>query len=1011
MRCALPMIWNCVRTVGYLCEALALCGCCERPPAAAEAKELGYGSEAPEWTLTPELAAEVRQMKAADRYQPHLAHTKLFVRTQLKYGLERDDYLHKWYDRPLMQDSSFQSANEKGQFVNAESWLRQAAMGRLCGHGFSAFTITGGRDNIIPRSVMPGGEVPVLVEIVGDCAFEGGEKPKVEKSLVRIDEALKMPNAFRIGGKTVITSYPMIRPGDKSMAFYRALKAELVRQYGDRVALMPYFTPFPLEYGKPYDRPAWETIKNDLRNVLREMDGLCLESLSILGWNRRTNPKFAVEVAAPLIHSVLSEPEFKDKLFGVVAHHGHENCYRWNYAKDCTATRAFRDCYAAIRALKPDFVNACEWDEENENTHHRPTVATGLTTSRLLRYATATFDGKEPPVWPDDDTSVPNLVLSYRKSLLAGEPIEVEVLNIPDGTFAGEAFTVQLAWRNLSGKIVKTYSPQRLSADELKAAWFVSPSIDLLEEPVLTPELTVWYGGKKTVFADGFWPLSLHANRMVEFRWVKQPLRDRAVGTTGTLAVSAPSADGTVEVSGEVSSAEELRSVEVLDGPDTVYLYDPAAPARDADGSLSIRIAWQGLTCNRSETPSGTVRLVGAPGATISTLKPRETAERAKLRNVTVKGHEITFKKANVVHWIAALYADIPAADVDTAMFEVDIPPYFTGKVKAKDLVKDDIFSFPAAGGMNLVFRRWLAARNLTPPCGGKTAKFSFRMKPSTPDSVLRLQTIDAKYRVARCAVRSFYRPSGRPVSVMAFDRDAETVAAKAVDANRAYGFDYRFSPARGGIVESGAGLGADGILCGYNPLVCGYGSAESGDGNLMVEVGMKASAPGWPDTVPKYAKEPDGRWALVFTNCSFVTLPQQVVPVYAGFTLEMEMNPNEVVRKQGLFSTGPACFTLYLEKGQVVAELFLRNGYYRADMRALNVVRGPAVKPGVWQKIRVVYDRKAVRIDVDGQKGAPTALSGDFFYSRHAALGALGRGDTFFNGRMKSLKVAPTVR
>ena len=44
---------------------------------------------------------------------------------------------------------------------------------------------------------------------------------------------------------------------------------------------------------------------------------------------------------------------------------------------------------------------------------------------------------------------------------------------------------------------------------------------------------------------------------------------------------------------------------------------------------------------------------------------------------------------------------------------------------------------------MNIVFRRWLSARRLTPPCGGKRAQFSFRMKPTTLDSVLRLQTLE----------------------------------------------------------------------------------------------------------------------------------------------------------------------------------------------------------------------------------------------------------------------------
>lgn len=980
----------------------------ERPPTAEAAKSLDYGIERAEWTLTPAAASEIAKMAAADVYRPHEEPTRVFVRTQLKYGLERDDFLHKWYDRPLMQDSSFQAAEEKGHAINRESWLRQAALGRLCGHGFSAFTITSGRDDIIPRSVMPGGEVPVMVELVGTVEFVGGDKPNVTAAMQRIDEAVRMPNAFRIGGRTVITSYPVIRLDSKPMIFYRELKRETEKRYGDKVAFLPYFSPFEVEARRPLDLDDIAKAKETLRTVLREMDGICFPALSTMDWNRRLNPRFSVDVVAPLLHGVYSEPEFKDKLLGMVVLQGHENCYRWNYAKDCTGTRAFRDCLEAVRAIRPDFVNACEWDEQNENTHHRPTVAMGFVTQRLLRYATSMLEGKAPPVYPDDDTSIPNLVLSYRKSLLPGEPIEVEVLNIPDGTFKGSRFTVQLRLRNAAGAVVKEYPPQWLPADELKAAWFVSPAIELLAEPILKPELTVWHDGRRSVFADGFWPISLHANRNIEFRWVKQALRERAVGTTGTLTVSAPAADGTVEVSGEVASAEDLRSVEVLDGPDTVYLFDPKEPYRDADGALLVKVALQGLGLNRTERPSGTIRLVGAPTAAFRSLDPERPPKFANIHRITASDHEVRFDKSPITAWERSVFANIPAAEVETAVFEVEMPPYFTGRVKAKDLIRDDIFSLPAAGGMNLVFRRWLSARNLTPPCGGRTAKFSFRMKPTSPDSVLRLQTIDAKYHISRCAVHSFFKPSDREVTVKAFDRDAETVSSVRIDANRAYGLDYRFSPARGGVVESGAGLGLDGILCGYMPLVCGYGSGESGNGNLMCEHKMNAKFAGWPDTVPKYVKEPDGFWSLAFTNCNFVTLPQQVVPIYSGFTLEIEINPNEVARKQGVFATGHAYFNVFIQEGRACAELMHRNHYMYPKGQSTTFVWGPEVKPGCWQKITVTYDREQCRVDVGETKGEPVAVSGDFFYARHAALGTLGEDGTFFNGRIRRLKSSP---
>ena len=733
--------------------SVALCGCGARPPKAEKAAPANYGQEAIEWQITPDVAAEIAEMRAKTRYHPHRTPTRVFVRTQLKYGLERNDYLHRWYDRPLMGDVTYRAADEKGHSINVESWKRMVELARICGHGFSAFTISSGREDVLRRSVLPGYETEVMVETVIGGGTEDGFSNQFKLALQRIEEALAATNTFRIDGKLILTSYPAIRI-DK-LETYRKIKDEIVRRWGDKVALMPYFSPFPLETRRVFDKKELELVKENLRKALRVVDGLCFSLESVIHHDRRTNPRFAVEVAAPIIHSVLSEPEFRDKFFGMTVSCGHENCYRWNYAKDCTGTRRLRDNYEAVLAMKPDFVNATEWDEENENTHHRPTIAQGFVQQRLLRHATRTLDGEAQAPLPGDDTSLPNLVVSYRKALLAGEPIEVEVLNIPDGTFKGKEFTVRFAWRDRSGAGVTSYPPRRLSADELKAAWFVTDATELLDHPILKPELTVWFDGRAKTLSDGFWPLSLHANRTLDFRWVKQSIREKTANVKSSLKVSAPLADGTREVTGFVESPAALRSVEVLDGPDTIYLFDPKNPNPHADGSLSVRITWQGIK-DGDQRVNGKIRLVGAPKAVLS----------GAARNALVKEKEVVFVKAKIAGAPMCAFADIPADEIDAAVFEVEAAPHFVGKVRAKDVLAKDVVSMPSDCGMNLVFRRWLTPRALTPPCGGNRAEFSFRMKPNSPDSVLRLQTVDEKFNVDFGANLSLAEPSGEKVAI-----------------------------------------------------------------------------------------------------------------------------------------------------------------------------------------------------------------------------------------------------
>ena len=60
------------------------------------------------WTCTPEAEKLLAQWKAeAKAYKPASERTAIFARAQLKYGAERSDFLHAWYERPLHQNTSW----------------------------------------------------------------------------------------------------------------------------------------------------------------------------------------------------------------------------------------------------------------------------------------------------------------------------------------------------------------------------------------------------------------------------------------------------------------------------------------------------------------------------------------------------------------------------------------------------------------------------------------------------------------------------------------------------------------------------------------------------------------------------------------------------------------------------------------------------------------------------------------------------------------------------------------
>ena len=962
----------------------------------------------PSWNLTADARAfvdECARSAATCRMRPERPY--LFCRTQLKYGNERTDYLHNWYERPLYQDSTFASATRGNELVNELSWRRQVAGMHLTKlDGFAAYLSTTRRIEILERSRMPGAQAKVLAELCSVDKSKGiGHCVNLAKRL------LAEPQVFRIDGKVVVSGAPTVRAGNGGGAkFWKDLRIALEREFGlGRFIVMPYMDFID---GDDLDRrempkEALVRWRDNLKNLLRGVDG-GMYFLSHVFWGKRYNPEFHDNVVVPILHSVFAEPEFKEKRLGMALTQGHENCYRWTYAIDSSGTRTLRDSLASAALVRPDLVMFCEWDEENENTHFRPLTSNGHVTQRIVRHWADRYVGRALDVFPGDDTSIPNIVVSYRKSLMAGEPLEVEVLNIPDGSVSAPEMAVSFKWKDASGKTVREWKGQTLDSREMSAVWFKCPASEVVESRVLFPELTVAANGSVRTFGRGMWPLNVEANRNLDFKWVKNALREIPENVHGELVVGARCADGSYPVKCRVKGSARFRNIEVLENFDTAYMYDSAKPEGSA-GKVRLRISCEGLSAFQNLAKlNGTISLAGSRNARFL-FSPGGTAAIAK------SDRKITFRDVKLNAWRHTFEVELPENAVPDVCVDVDIKGLIKRRIKVSDIVAKESLTLAGPYGKIFVFERLRAPLSIPAPCNVREAEFAFDFKPASPLSILRLRVVDENYRIWHASsVPQFLDPPSGEIAFHVCERTSDGTVRKIVlDRSRLVSLDYTFDSSRGDSLYSGAFNDMPLVLGGNVSLVTGVGRGESGYGCALEWASKKLATYGESvQTAPKMS----ACGSMVFSNCAFASMPHQTLPIHAGFELEIRIKPEKQDNKVAVFDSGPLGVTLSLKNG--VPEAFfslggkmVEQGRNRAEGDS---VIGPALKIGEWNVLKLFSDQKVVYIEVNGVKGAEKPVSGWRFNPRIGGLGTYVEGrapsspDGFFRGEIASFKVTP---
>ncbi len=947
----------------------------------------------------PDAEAKKLLSKFAEKgkmFRPASGKTTIFARGQLKYGLERTDYLHRWVDRPLYQDSTLQKF-ETGTFINDEAWktMHHVVTNLYKIDGFAFFPMTKGREDLYRAAARPDFSLFVLPEMVSSRY-----KVKVnwENIFALVSNALKSNQTFRINDKIVFTTYP----GDSDPAYWQEFKKRITAKFGDKFLVVPMHrlpTKLITGNGKLSVKDV-NTLADTIRKWLRCVDGYYY-NYPPLDEFRRYDLDFDRNVMLPLITGILAEDEFKGKLLAWGTKVGHENFYgKGTFTYNCGGTSMLRGSVGSAVAAKADIINLVEWDEQNENTSFRPTLYNSFSTQRIIRALSGIAKGKLFSRQPGDDGSVPNLILSYRKSAVAGETIEFEIVNVPEAESSDKILDVQLVIKNGSGKVVKSFSG-KLPENKLAELRFNVKVADVLAEHLLIPELTV--NGKS--FASGFTPVELRANWNADNKWVKQPLRDLAK-CRAELKITGVTPDGMIKLQGKVSSDVPLHSVDIVDSGDHIYQHDPANAALESEDKVVFSLIYGGYGYKNLKL-KGDIKVLNAPGAKCFTRKHGKISGCVTTDN----GWHFTGKRSIPGFFNTILMQlVIPRKDLAKAELDVDLTGengkvttgIYQGKIALADVIKKRVFAANGTIGSHFVIQHTDIQHTLPPPLKSKTAEFSLQINPALPQSVYFIEVVDQNRKTFRSLPVTVYKPSGKTVTFSSFDFfDKRPVTVKCDEAMLTTQ-KLEISPVYGTAVKNSGGNRLSGMIGGNSSIINNYYFAESyGHGNLAIKYMTNKV----PDNVKNYPDvvENNGVYAWKFNGKGNVSLPQATIYPYCGFELRLSFTANDVQKRQTLITNSDQAFSLFINKGRVYAAFYSmgRKG------RPTATFAGPKIKANVLTDCIVRFDQKNVVLECNGVKSKAYPWSGYMLYPAETSIGhALNRYG--FTGSISKVEIKP---
>jgi hypothetical protein len=351
--------------------------------------------------------------------------------------------------------------------------------------------------------------------------------------------------------------------------------------------------------------------------------------------------------------------------------------------------------------------------------------------------------------------------------------------------------------------------------------------------------------------------------------------------------------------------------------------------------------------------------------------------------------------------WRDSALVAIPRADIDKAIFDVEMPGIYTGTVSVKDLMQNSIYGIPGPKGFNLIFSHYVDQDHMPQNVNENTVKFEVPILQRTGNSVLHLQAIGKSGRLYRSKPILLGTASSNKSQIAVYSDTANKPVDLSIDDNRVPDINYIFSPSTHGCVlttDSGRPFWA--TLGGYFAQVTGRGGGNAGDDSPFI------SGRGFPKdtthTAPDWVKTEDGKEALRFDGKStFISLPQGVIPDRAALIIDMDIKPDNATGKQLIIANRsyyPGSLSVFSDNGE------LKVDYLGYNDSKTSLDCGIALPAGKWSHLQIRYDQENLVVSVDGETSKNIIINGPGRYTTASVVG--GWGDDWFAGEIKSLRI-----
>lgn len=890
--------------------------------------------------------------------QPVAGRTLLWSRNQMKYGLYQN-YLHYWMDRPLLADRSLRPWPwEVSTYPDFSRSLAQMQSYGL--DGVSELVGTRGRiarfsrmADYVTQTALPEFYFVPETGVIPEENPTGELNCDLDAEILRI--SLKSPACRRIGGKVLLTSYSGFKATPKQWANYlRALRSKL----GDTFLFVCDIDAGPEGKNKmQYDirlnggciPPGMiDRSKEYIRSYLDVCDGVMFEGGHQLRTPDGFNASFYRDVVVKAFSEVLSEPKYKGKLLGLCAQVGYINRFTASTLWE-SGTRTLRESMEIALKARPDFIILPEWNEANECTSIQPTVMRGFSNKRLIRYYTDLNKNQPPQPLPGDDTSCPNLVVSYRYNLKLGEVLSIELLNIPDRS-AGKDYVASLSLVDTAGKEIKRFPPATFNEAVLRNQTFDIATEELAGYPALYPVLDITGpGDRKMNINRGLRHIRLQATWNNNRLCYKQGLRDLLLPKDAELSVTGN--NDTVQLSGRIDCQENLSSVEVLRDDQEIYAVgqEKEYPA----DSVTLLVYYAALHSQPKFSTRMTVENASF------TFHPRLQADTV-FNNFSIHGNTVEIRQWAWTNQ-HGFFLSIPQKEVDKAVLNFESDDIRTC-IPVRRILEQGAYGENFRNTLRLRIEKFRDLPDLPPPLRTTQAAFhTVRANDTSEQSVYHLRVITESGKEWRSPPVFLDTINKQSTTMNVFSTSKNIPVPIEMTNSRIPDIKYDFSGKAGTVLTTPEGK---------------RWQAELGGGS---EYGQPFSLNRFPNNfhnpVPSFVTE-DGYTCLKFNGKSnYLNLPQCVVP-QGEFRLSMEIKPIGANPQLLLCCYGqyPGPLTLWLKNGKLGGQYLaaLLPGDREQWYKTIDLNPEIEVPTGEWSKVEVIYDLKNFVFQVNGRSSNP---------------------------------------